>query len=368
MFLDRECTQPFPIRFPKIEDAKFHRIIIAHGVAEKCKTYFSGGSGSLIIDNTTIGSNHVGEGCMPFVVGQVNPSKGYVHIFDDVTLDVVLQTLNTVTDFVSYLEKKERLLSNKMRVLVSGEEDLLAYYFKKLNELGEHDFVLPKENINGFMLDEGFWEDFIKSPERLSQLEADRISYSWDALIETFNKHILDDTQPYAYPKGVANQEKTVRFLARENRTRRRMLIKSLYELLGKTPPTKQAVRVASPSRRGDPYYIFLLFPKPVTKSVNEYREMRRAVLESYCMALKYKFPDAEDIIGFATESGRGEYGSEDLIYLDAREWTEESQETAKEFHDEIGLLKTVNQFATKEYEFPVEKAKKRKRHRPKKR
>ncbi|MFZ5909718.1 MAG: hypothetical protein ACOYYU_06865 [Chloroflexota bacterium] len=368
IFLDRDCTQPFPIEFPNLDKTKFHRIVIAHGIAKSCRNFFGGGSGSLLINNDIVGDDHMGDNCTPFMVGQVNPSKGYVHVLDDVTLDVVLGTLDTVSDFVNYLEKKEKFLSGQMKVVVPGEEDLLAFYFQKLNEFGEHDFILPKDDINMFMLEEGFWEDFIKSPERLSQIEADRISYSWEALIETFNKHILDDTQPYAYPKGAANQEKTVRFLARENRTRRRMLIKSLYELLGKTPSTKQAVRVASPSRRGDPYYIFLLFPKPATKSVSEYREMRRTVLESYCMALKYKFPDAKDIIGFATEAGRGEYGSEDLIYLDAREWSEESQEMAKEFHDEIGLLKTVNRFHTKEFEFPTEKGKTRKRHKSKKR
>ena len=43
------------------------------------------------------------EGGKPFTVGQVNPSKGFVHVFDDATLPLVLQQLDTVSDFVYYL-------------------------------------------------------------------------------------------------------------------------------------------------------------------------------------------------------------------------------------------------------------------------
>ena len=364
LFIDRKCTRPFPISLPDLEQANFHRIVVAHGLAEKCKEFFGGGSGSLIINNMIIGSEHEGDNCEPFSIGQVDIDRGYVHVFDEITLDVVLQTLDTITDFTNYLVKKERFLSAQIKVYIPGEEELLAYYFQKLNEFGEHDFVLPQDDLNFLLLEEGFWEDFITSPERLSQLEADRISYSWDALIETFNKNILEDTQHYAYPAGAINQEKIVKFLARENRTRRRMLMRSLYEIIGKTPAHMLGARVATSSRRGDPYYVFVLVPVSGTLSREDYREMRRNLLHSYCMVVKLIFPDAEDIIGFATEAGRGEHGSEDLIYLDARYWTEEDQAQAEEFHNEVGLLKNLNRFATQEFEFPIEQAKKHKTRR----
>lgn len=368
LFLDRSCTQPFPINFPDFDKAKFHRIVTVHGIAEPCKRFFRGGSGSLIIDNTIKGEEHSTESCQPFAIGQVNPQKGYVHVFDDVTLDVILQTLDTITDFTNYLNKKEKFLSSRLTVYLPGEEELLAYFLQQFNESGEHDFILPRDDIDAFSLEEGFWDDFIKSPKRKTQIEADGISYSWDALIEKFNKHILEDTQYYAFPRGTKEQNKTVKFLARENRTRRRMLAKSIHELLGKTHSTKHGVRVMAPSRIGDPYYVFLLFPKSKEQSEDEYREMRRVVLESYCRVTKYKFPDAEDIVGVSTESGWDTQRSEDLMYLDTREWSEEDQELAKGFHDDLGLLKTINWFAEKEYEFPTEKTKKRKRRRSKKR
>ncbi len=242
-------------------------------------------------------------------------------------------------------------------VHVPGEEELLAFYLQNLNDNNEHDFVLPKEDkeINFFILEEGFWEDFIDSPQKKAQLRANEISYSWDALIETFNKNILGDTQYVAYPKGISNQQKTVQFLARENRTRRRMLSTFLHELLAKTSSTERRARVIAPSKKGDPYYVFLVLPILEGQEYSEYRTARGKLLEAYCMVVKYLHTKAESIVGLATESIGVESRSEDLIYLDARDWSDQLQKQAEDFHNEYGLLKTTNQFRTREYEFPVE-------------
>ena len=48
--------------------------------------------------------------CIPFVIGRVNPQKGYVHVFDDTSLEVVMKTLDTISDFIRYLTKKEELI------------------------------------------------------------------------------------------------------------------------------------------------------------------------------------------------------------------------------------------------------------------
>src|SRR5712692_6710692 len=118
LFLDKQCTVPFPITLPDRANAIFHRIVVAHDASRRCKELF-GGSGSLILDGSLIGDAHLK---MPFTIGQINPDKGYVHVFDDTTLDIVMRTLDTISDFTAYLTKKERFLTGKKVVRAAGEE------------------------------------------------------------------------------------------------------------------------------------------------------------------------------------------------------------------------------------------------------
>ncbi len=351
IFLDPKCTRRFPLNLPSAQRARFHRIVIAHGAQDRCVKYFNGGSGSLMINSWLVGSKHLQT---PFTIGQINPHKGYVHVWDDTTMDIVLQTLDTVADLVAYLERKENLLTNPdILVIAAGEEDLLGYYLQQVSPDGEHYFKLP-QGTNALVVGEGIWEEFEQSPQRQAQIAANKISYRWDALIETFNRYILEDAQFYAYPKGVENQEMGVRMLARENRLRRRMLSKALIDLLDKTPVTQRATRVVPPSRSGEPCYVFLLLPKPLDLPDEEYRERRRNLLHAYCLVAKLLYPDAIGVVGIATEPGKGLYRSEDLLYFDAAWWDEENRELAEYLHKEIGLLRHLQGVHHNEQEYPV--------------
>jgi hypothetical protein len=253
LYLDRRCTQPFPIQVPDLTKARFHRVIVAHDSAGRCRQHL-GGSGSLMLVPRITGSAHIApeaEGFTPFAVGQIHPDKGYVHVLDDTTLDILLTTLDTITDFVSYLNKKESLINSGRLLFAAGEEDLLAFYLSKLNSQGEHDFVLPGD-YHGVGIDEGHWEDFVRSPQRRAHLEADKISYAWDALIEKFSYHAISGTSYSMSHQGLADQEKIFRFFAREPRTRRRMLAKAIISLLEATPRTRRATRLipSIPCRR----------------------------------------------------------------------------------------------------------------------
>lgn len=193
LFVDRACEHRFPIDLPDPEKAVFHRIVVAHDSSDRCRQEFGGGSGSLMIDSTITGTAHHEPsprgGIRPFAVGDLDPDKGYVHVLDDTTLDIVMSTLDTITDFVQYLARKEALMRSGRAVFAAGEEDLLAFYLSDLDENEQYAFVIPPD-IEGMFIEEGYWQDFKHSPQRKAQLEADEVSYVWDALIEQFNKHI----------------------------------------------------------------------------------------------------------------------------------------------------------------------------------
>jgi len=121
LFLDRACKQPFPIDLPDPGKAKYHRIVVAHAASRRCRERL-GGSGSLMIDPGIVGEQHYADTATvkPFTVGQLDPKRGFVHIFDDTTLNTVLGTLDTTADFVAYLTKKVRVLSAAQQLVPQG--------------------------------------------------------------------------------------------------------------------------------------------------------------------------------------------------------------------------------------------------------
>jgi hypothetical protein len=293
--------------------------------------------------------------CVPFTIGWIDDrQRGYVHVLDDTTLDVIVRTLDTVTDFVWYLDRKEQLLASNLKVVAAGEEELLAHYLGHLNQEERHDFVFPK-NYDAVVLGEGHWEEFLRSPERKAQLEADKVSYFWDQLTEKFVGHVMSGTQYWARPQGVDQQEKILRFLAREPRTRRRMLAKALLERVANTPPNYRAARVILPSFNGDPYYVFVVLSWPEGVSENDYRHARRELLVAYCKVVRLQYPDAQHVVGIATEAGiNGPYRSEDALYYDCSGWTQEDAQDAMEIQRDLGLLKQIKVTHEREQEYPL--------------
>jgi len=294
----------------------------------------------------------------PFAIGQIDPTKGYVHVLDDTTLDILLGKLDTISDFVNYLTKKEQFVTSGRLLAAAGEEELLGHYLGKLNAAGEHDFVFP-EAATAIGINEGFWDDFLISPERERQVEADRISYAWDALIEKFASHILGGTSHYNSHPEISEQAVPLRFMARESRTRRRMLAQALLGLLDKTPVRGssgnmvRANRVLKPLNTNDPYYVFMLLSVPDDKPFEEYRVIRRHLLEKLCMAVKLKFPDAMDVVGLAMEPGREGPKTEDALYMDLRGWTPEMQVEAEKYRDQLSLLKHLEMHQSNVKEYP---------------
>jgi hypothetical protein len=348
LYLDSGCEVPFPIDLPRAGNVIFHRIVVAHDASRRCRERL-GGSGSLMINSSLLGDQHFSQ---PFTIGHINPTKGYVHVFDDTTLDVVMTTLDTVSDFVAYLSKKEALLTSNTIVRAAGEEELLAEYVAEINKDGDHDFVIPT-NTSIFGIMEGGWARFLASPERKAQVAANEISYVWDTIIEKFAKHLMSGTQVFFAGK-INEQEKSFRWLARENRTRRRLLARAFLTLIENTPADHRATRVMMPSRPGDPYYVFLLFPRFPNLDETDCRQARGEMLRACCQVVKLTFPDAQHIVGIATESGLGGTRSEDFCHFDASHWDEEAAKEAKSLQRDLGLLTKTKTFAGRELEYPT--------------
>jgi hypothetical protein len=360
LFLDRTCTQPFPIDLPDPQHAHFHRIVVAHDNTGR-RSRLTGGTGSLLIDPSILGDAHFStkaNGGRPFAVGLIQPEKGYVHVLDEESLGRVMRTIDTITDFVRYLTKKEELILSGRLFGAYGEEDLLAYYLKNANVAGEHDFVLPRGGDRIF-LQEGHWEDYLSNPQLQRKLHADRTSYVWDKIIERVAQHALAGTLLMSSSESISEHERMLRVLAREPRIRRRMLANALLEKVSEKGPSNSfTFRVTLPSKPGDPHYAFVVgSPGPEvrhgTSEWDTYRTDRQAILRNYCMVVMQHYQNSEQVIGIATESSTRHGRSYDVLQITRSSWDAEQEEEAIALKASTGWLTNLRWTSGVEHEYP---------------
>jgi hypothetical protein len=352
IYLDRACTIRFPVELPKLDQAVFHRVVVAHDASLRCRRTV-GGSGSFLIMPEIVGRAAHESSSLPFAIGQIEPSKGYVHVLDDTALDIVLKTRDTIADFVDYLRKKESLILSGRLMVAPGEEDLLGYFLGQLNERNEHDFVIPR-GVDALVIDEGHWTEFSQSRQRAAQVEADSVSYAWDKLIETFAHHFLTGTSYFSSDSDYASHETPLRHLAKVPRLTRRMLAQAILTAIDRGRATDRFVRVVPPWSSGDPYFAFVTLKQPNGMSFEKYRKGRRWLLQIVCQVVKLEFPDARDIVGIATEPGLDNGGrSEDAIYFDAREWTDDLASETRDLQEKLGLLQKATKIKQSFDEYP---------------
>lgn len=355
VFLDSQCRDKFPFPIPPTDRARYHIIVVAHGCAERCAELY-GGRTSLPLDSWVMGNLHnIPYGAPPrFVVGDIDPEKTFVHVLTDGSLERVLGARDTITDFVSYLRKKELLFRSAYRILSAGEDDLLPVYLRSMSEQREHDFVFPKDGM-GICVPAGHWELFQSHPMRVAQLEANEVSYVWDGLIERFAQHAMEGTQYYATSPGVQDVEILLRFMAKEDRTSRRVLSKAFLEIVEKGRECERATRYLVDGS-DHAKYVFMTLKKSPETSEDQYRYLRRNMLDVCCSVTKLKCPTAMDIIGIATEPGVHRHErSEDAAYMDARAWTRDDFIDAQRLADELNVGKVVNRIKVNENEYPTE-------------
>ena len=355
LFLDADLKIPLPLTLPSNGEMKLHRILVAHGACQRCRQSL-GGSGTLMIRPDIVGEAHLrmpSEGGVPFAIGQINPAKGYVHVLDDAALALLFKVLDTPSDLVRYLERKERFVTSGRLRYAAGEEALLGEYVGALNDSEEHDFIRGSI-AEPLALDEGRWHRFAVSPEARAKLQADRSSYLWDKTLALFVENFRAGTSRHLGDTQVSRTETVLRFFLREDRLRRRILSNTLLEMNAITKPTMRRLRVMPPMRAGDPYWVFLLLPFMPWMTYETYRDVRLKFLEICCTVVRLENAEAMDIVGFATETGRRTHGSEDAVYMDGRVWNEELAAQAREDQKRLSILTSGRLVHVSDREYPV--------------
>jgi hypothetical protein len=146
LYLDAACKQEFPLVLPPFERRRTHRIAIALGAAEACAEHREVSLGYFPIRPDLSGESHIRTTANDFVrfaVGDVQPEGPFIHVFNEPALELLTSELDTVTDFVRYLTRREGIMRSGRLLPLDGEHDLLGHYLTSAGQDEEHDFALP---------------------------------------------------------------------------------------------------------------------------------------------------------------------------------------------------------------------------------
>ena len=316
LFLDAACTQPFPIQLPPPERRRVHGVVVALGAGDACRQHFRHGSRSLQLLPTIVGDAHTdasSEHYQPLSIGDVSPGGSFIHVLDDVTLDVLLQELDTLSDFADYLDKKAEFVRSGHLLHAEGEEDLLTYFVVHTGSDGEHAFVKddqsPFTGNEKLKVQSGVYASMRQDARYVAKKKADEISYAWDRLIGAFTKNIIADTLVKIPGWGTntddLHPEIGVRFMALENRTNRRALgagVINALESVGQHDRFARGLMPPPGAERGGTGYALLILRYPdrfeLKGGYDQYRATRSAMLYGYVLNMLRLNPHLSEWLG----------------------------------------------------------------------
>lgn len=345
IFTDTKCTQRIPMAVPAKEDIQFHNIVVCHGIEDILREHNS--ESSFSFDSSIKDSSHWDfKSCTPFCIGQIFEGN-FVHVFNESTIEIVLCEFDTAADFIEYLKQRELLLSSEKTVLAKSESDIIQLFYENYDDEAGKRLIWSDPNMQAadkILIDKGGIQRLYEKVAYQEKKAADRISYFWDHLIESFSFHVLNDSAIFRTWKTPSDIEPGVRQMAATSRFERRVLSETFFEIYQKTQPEQRGTRLSKDPTNPAIAYLFFILPFAKSfKSNDQYREIRRSMLQDYCRINKYLDPSIQSIIGIACKTR--EFNEEmdytffaegqDFIFIEFFEWGELEHEAAKEVYEE---------------------------------
>ena len=355
-------NQRLPVSIPSKNTLKIHLICVANGATEACRKFFgSGCSGSLrfssfmdvmpgVAEFSAMSKEKQDEYLLDhlFTVHDYYPTKTFVHILDDYAFPFILNELDTLTDFVTYLTKKEAFV-RETPVIYTGEEDLLYRYFHSFDEKNQCHNFLSEENENSkFVMCcfcEEDWDRFKKSREYLSGRRENIPSYFWDALVQESAACALNDTTQIIYQSNPCDKDIALRYMAMEDRLSRRLFSKAMLTSISRCEPDQIRMTAFLSKITPNLMYIFLQVDNQRDKTYTEYIERRRVLLASYINFAKAKCTtenlQVNKFVGIAIEPPKHRRVSgNELVYAEFKDWSESEQKRWEEERLKQGVFR----------------------------
>jgi hypothetical protein len=274
-----------------------------------------------------------GQGQVPLKWGDFG--NGFVHICDEYSIGALFTALDTISDFVEFLDASETIIKNGIYLLFDGGgiEDLIALYIANRRSFE----IVPaeQEQPDMLVLSDDLWRGLVESEEFKSMQANLKQSYAWDRLIEHFADDLLTGGMFDMHSKEVTDSELALVTMALEPRTNRAVLAEALLEFLLK-PELKSAARVVQ--GKAGCAYVF-------TIGKSDDREFRIKKLLLRCLVVRGRLPNTHTVVGIATDRpGTSKIGySSDIVYIHMPEWTVEDEQHVRGIQEDLGYFKNVS-------------------------
>lgn len=363
LFIDAKCTQPFPFAF-NVPDLRIHLVAICRNSATRAQEYFAqfAEEGSLVSSGSLMFVAQCREEQMranPFTIGDFDPLKTFVHVFDESSFRLLITELDSGPDFIDYLRVRERAVRKEGLSAFLGEEDFLAVYLDNIGENGfgaiRPDRPFPKCASDTLLaIEEGMWPIFKKTQSYEFHVALRQDACFWRRLTNDFSLAILAGTVGEAQNEPLETHERAVRAMASENRVSRALLGRALIEKFDTVPKNYRSVRVIRSLSCPQRLYIFLFFPRrDEQETYEDYRKERRACMELYARAALLKFPDYSEIVIIGADTKGSVGSSETVLVVEGRQdMSDEERTEIQALMDEHRILTNVGS----SYQFTYQK------------
>ncbi|MCH8942886.1 MAG: hypothetical protein IIA48_10685 [Bacteroidetes bacterium] len=218
-------------------------------------------------------------------------NKEFIHIFNKDAFETIFLELDTISDFVEYIEKREKLFKrkdvvalsapdedytpdanieflnfssrrdtqNKKSITITGsEKDLLAHYFHFNRDFSSS---IKSDEYTGMWLDlEGEWDEFVESKKVIAKKDEDKISYFIDDLVK--NEIII-----------LENGDQIAKILLSFNRFERRLIAKTFYNFYEKygSSASRKNYMAKRYTEIKDWGIVFFIYSDTITDEITEY-------------------------------------------------------------------------------------------------
>lgn len=349
VYLDARCLKRFPLAINP--SGHIHKVVVARNAKSRCAT-LPGRTGSLVIHGPSMSDQNDSR---LFEV-YLSEFGDFVHVFDEVSLPLVLGELDTATDFLDYLKKKEMSFRSGQIASAYAEQETLALFLtsvlKKNHAEKERVFPVP-ESGESFAIGPGHWDNLVNLPEYLGKKHADQVSYLWDVILRDFGEGVHRGEAPNPLGLPLERLEWLGRRIASESRLQRRELAMALMTARTKVKPRQVLNRTVLSRRHPSIAYVFSLHPL-LQSSYEEHREFRRHYGLLYAAHTLRREKVLSEVIVIATDFAHEEESSFDFAIVQRGD--KQLEAWADEYAIERGWAGNRNKLdwvSIRSYEFP---------------